>query len=63
MGRDGAGEIHINDVPMSLEPKSPFINQLQELVECIETSRKPRADGSVGLRSAKDLLMATEERL
>ena len=60
MGREGAGEIRINDEPMSFEPKSPFINQLQDLVECIETGRKPRADGNVGLRSVKDLLLAND---
>jgi len=60
MGREGAGEVRINGEPVPFEPKSPFINQLQDIVECIETGKLAQADGNAGLRSVKDLLLALD---
>jgi predicted dehydrogenase len=62
MGRAGAGEIRINGELLSFEVGSPFEGQLIDLVKCIEKGESPRADGTVGLRSVKDLLLAIDGR-
>ncbi|HEY1646001.1 MAG TPA: Gfo/Idh/MocA family oxidoreductase [Candidatus Saccharimonadales bacterium] len=59
MGRSGAGKITINDSELQFKTASPFIGQLEDFISCVGTTRKPRADGSVGLRSVKDLVLAT----
>ncbi len=56
MGREGAGTITVNGTKLDFDPVSPFVEQLRDLVECIETGKTPRADGITGLRSVKDLL-------
>jgi predicted dehydrogenase len=61
IGRDGAGAILINGTPLSFEAANPFVEQLKNIVESIETRKSPRADGSAGLRSVKDLLLAIEK--
>ncbi len=58
LGREGAGRITINDQPLTFEPISPFIPQLQDFVDCIQNKTTPRAGGNVGLRSVQDLLLA-----
>jgi predicted dehydrogenase len=60
MGRAGAGEIRINSELLSFEVINPFEGQLNDLVKCIELHESPRADGTVGLQSVKDLLLAID---
>jgi predicted dehydrogenase len=61
MGRAGAGEIRVNGELLSFEAVSPFEKELENLVECIKTGESPTADGAVGLRSLKDLLLASDD--
>lgn len=61
MGRDGAGTIQLNDNQIVFKPVSPFIKELEDFVTCIVEKRKPRANGSVGLRSVQDLLLAYDK--
>jgi len=58
MGRDGGGEIRINNELVPFEIEAPFINQLKDMTECIRTGKDPRANGLAGVRSVKDLLLA-----
>lgn len=58
MGREGAGEITINGEKLSFDPVIPFVEQLKDLIDCIENNKTPRADGLIGLRNVKDLLLA-----
>ncbi len=58
LGRVGGGEVTINNNRVEFEPVVPFINQLEDIVESIRTGNKPRANGLIGLRSVKDLLLA-----
>lgn len=58
LGRNGGGEIWLNNKPMVFEPVSPFTSQLQNVVDSIESKTAAHADGRIGLRSVKDLLLA-----
>lgn len=58
LGREGAGTISLNDELVAFEPISPFIGELEDFVDSVETGNAPRADGYVGLRSVRDLLLA-----
>lgn len=60
MGREGAGTISINGQSLAFDPVVPFVEQLHDIIHCIETSKTPRAGGEVGLRSVKDLFAATQ---
>ena len=55
MGREGAGKISINGSAIEFEVHNPYVSQLSDVVECMETGKNPRANGLVGLRSVKDL--------
>lgn len=59
-GRAGGGQISLlgQELPFSAEP--PFIRQVSEFADCIATHRTPDANGSIGLRNTKDLLLADD---
>lgn len=57
--RMGSQVITLNDQPLPFVPENPFVAQLAHFIDCIKTGRQPIADGTVGLRSVKDLLLAS----
>ena len=58
LGRDGTGRITINEKEMTYDPVIPFVNQLQEIKDSIESGIMNQIDSSVGLRSVLDLELA-----
>jgi len=58
MGREGGGKVQINDQYLEFEILNPYREQLNNVLECIETGRAPRATGTVGVRNVKDLVLA-----
>jgi predicted dehydrogenase len=57
-GQDGAGEIHLNDEPLEFTPENPFVIQLAGVLDAISGELPPPADGAVGLRAVRDLMLA-----
>lgn len=55
MGRDGAGDILLNDESIDFKAISPFINQIENVVNAISNKEPLYAPASLGLRSTKDL--------
>jgi predicted dehydrogenase len=57
-GQDGAGEIHLNGEPLEFTPENPFVTQLAGVLDAISGELPPPADGAVGLRAVRDLMLA-----
>jgi len=60
LGHDGAGEIQVNGQRLDFTPVNPFAAQLTAVLGAIAGSGRPPADGRVGLRGVKDLLLASD---
>lgn len=60
LGRGGAGRILINDIEFDFIPTNPFEAQLRNVVSAIAGDEPLMANGTAGLRSVKDLLLALD---
>lgn len=60
MGREGRGEIMLMDEKLTFRVQSPFVRQLENVVDAIEKGAALRAPASVGIRALADLLMASD---
>jgi hypothetical protein len=58
LGRNGAGEILVNDIIMGFDSVDPFKVQLQNVINHIENSTLLNADVISGIRSVKDLKLS-----
>lgn len=59
LGPEGGGTIVLNGQPLDFTPTNPFAVQLDRLLAAINgQSAGPPADGAVGLRAKRDLLLA-----
>jgi predicted dehydrogenase len=59
-GRRGAGAITLNGETLDFAVESPFVEQLRQLKQGIETGLDACADGTIGLRNVKDLLLVQD---
>lgn len=57
-GREGTGNIKINEKTMEYTPVNPFVGQLQNITLSILGGEALRAGGDTGLRSVEDLIAA-----
>jgi len=59
LGPEGGGTIVLNGQPLDFTPTNPFATQLDRVLAAINgEAAGPPADGTVGLRAVRDLLLA-----
>ncbi len=59
-GSDGAGEIVLNGQSLDYPVTNPFATQLDRVLAAISGESRPAADGEVGLRAVRDLVLADD---
>ena len=60
LGPAGAGAIATNEGTVPFDPVNPYLGEVTDFIEAVETGRPPEVDGDEGMRNVDLLLKAVE---
>ena len=58
LGLSGEGEIRTNTGPLVFTPRNPYVGEIEDFIEAIQTGREPEVTGEEGARNIDILLQA-----